>query len=187
MKLRTLAAASVAVVLVGGIALAGSLFNFPSASLTATSRNIATLPMTGLECIPGDTNNVNGQNPNQACYNQGNIKGNYVTVITTSGSTMPWNVSGNASIYKVTLQGNATIGFPTGITTGQTGSLLIVQDAAGSHTVTWPAGTSFAAAAGGANTAPTLTVTASKADLFQWYYTGTQLDVNGASSQNRTP
>lgn len=184
MKLRTLAAASAAVLVTASIALSASLFNFPNASLTATSRNIATLPMTGLECIPGDTNNANGQNPNQACYTQGNLRGNYVTAITTSGSTMPWNVSGNAQLYKVTLQGNATIQFPTGITTGQRGALLIVQDSAGSRTVTWPAGTSFGNAG---NTAPTLTTTASKADLFDWVYTGTQLEITGASSQNRTP
>lgn len=170
---------------IAGFAYAG-LWNFPFASLTSSQGNAITLPMTGQECLPGDTNLSGGRSPQTACYTQGNIKGNYVASL-TDGATIAWDASSNAQIYKVTLGGARTLAFPTGITTGQTGSLLIVQDATGSRTLTWPSATSFAAASGGANTPPTLTTTGGRADLFQFYYTGTQLDINGASSQNRVP
>ena len=64
-----------------------------------------------------------------------------------------------ANNFTVTLAGNRTIGNPSNITAGQSGSIFIVQDGTGSRTAAWG---SFWDFAGG--TAPTLTTTASAVD-----------------------
>lgn len=179
MKLRTLAAALVAIA-VTTAAVAG-IYNYPFASSTATSRSAATLPMTGIECIAGDTNLSGGRAPQTVCYTQGNLKGNYVVTLTDAATITP-DVSTNAQLYKVTLGGNRTLANPTGLVTGQRWELEVVQDSTGSRTLTW--GSLYAWPA---DTAPTLTTTASKADLFTFIYTGTAILATGASSQNRTP
>jgi hypothetical protein len=180
MKIRTLSAALAAIIVSAGIAAAG-LYNFPFASSTATSRSAATLPMTGSECIPGDTNLSGGRAPQTACYTQGNLRGNYVVTL-TDGTTITPNVSSGAQLYKVTLGGNRTMAAPTGLVTGQRFEMEIIQDGTGSRTLTWNSLYSWPA-----GTAPTLTTTASKADLFTFMYSGTAILATGANSQNRTP
>lgn len=65
--------------------------------------------------------------------------------------------------YTLTLTGNCTITFPT-LAVGAKLRLRLAQDGTGSRTVTWPAAVHWAAA-----TAPTLTTTASKVDVFEFY------------------
>lgn len=67
-----------------------------------------------------------------------------------------------ASMHYVTLTANSTFTFPTA-TVGASFDLAVVQDATGSRTVTWPGTVKWA---GGS--APTLTTTAAKADLFRF-------------------
>jgi len=86
----------------------------------------------------------------------------------TDGATISWNMSTQA-VAKVTLGGNRTLAAPTNGSTGQFASLLIIQDGTGSRTLTWNAVYEFAT-----DTAPTLTTTASKADLFTFRYNGTK-------------
>lgn len=69
--------------------------------------------------------------------------------------------------HKVTLTGNCTFTF-SNPTAGGVYILELAQDATGSRTVTWPAAVHWS---GG--TAPTLTTTASKVDIFTFYYNGT--------------
>ena len=89
-------------------------------------------------------------------------------VALTDGATINWAVN-TSPVAKVTLGGNRTIAAPSGGATGQFVSLLIIQDGTGSRTVTWNAVYEFAS-----DTAPTLTTTADKGDLFVFRYNGTK-------------
>jgi hypothetical protein len=86
----------------------------------------------------------------------------------TDGATITWNVI-DSPVAKVTLAGNRTLSAPSGTTpiAGQFISLLIIQDGTGSRSITWNAAYEFAA-----DTAPTLTATASLGDLFTFRYNG---------------
>jgi hypothetical protein len=88
--------------------------------------------------------------------------------ILTDGATITWDVI-DSPVAKVTLGGNRTLSAPSGTTpfAGQFVSLLIIQDGTGGRTVTWNAVYEFAA-----DTAPTLTATASLGDLFTFRYNG---------------
>jgi hypothetical protein len=72
-------------------------------------------------------------------------------------------------VAKVTLAGNRTLNAATGAQAGQFVSLLIIQDGTGSRTVTFNAAYEFKD-----DTAPTLTTTASKGDLFVFRYNGSK-------------
>lgn len=81
----------------------------------------------------------------------------------TDGANISWTVS-TGQKAKVTLGGNRTMNAVTGAVEGTTYFLWVIQDATGSRTVTWT--TSGAGSFDfGTSGAPTLTTTASKADL----------------------
>ena len=84
----------------------------------------------------------------------------------TDASTISWN-SLTSPVAKVTLGANRTLGAASGAVAGTFASLLIIQDGTGSRTLTWNAAYEFAA-----DTAPTLTTTAAKGDLFVFRYNG---------------
>ena len=86
----------------------------------------------------------------------------------TDEATITWNVI-DSPVAKVTLAGNRTLSAPSGTTpiAGQFVSLLAIQDGTGGRTITWNAAYEFAA-----DTAPTLTATASLGDLFTFRYNG---------------
>ena len=84
----------------------------------------------------------------------------------SDASTVTWNAL-TQSVSKVTLGGNRTIGLASGGVSGAFISLLVIQDGTGSRTVSWNAAYEFAA-----DTAPTLTTTANKGDLFVFRYNG---------------
>ena len=86
----------------------------------------------------------------------------------TDGATVNWDVS-TSPVAKVTLGGNRTLAAATNAQTGQFVSLLIIQDSTGSRTVTFNAVYEFTE-----DTAPTLTTTASKGDLFVFRYNGSK-------------
>jgi hypothetical protein len=94
----------------------------------------------------------------------------YVEDTLTDGATITWNVI-DSPVAKVTLAGNRTLSAPSGTTpiAGQFISLLIIQDGTGSRSITWNAAYEFAA-----DTAPTLTATASLGDLFTFRYNGSK-------------
>jgi hypothetical protein len=85
----------------------------------------------------------------------------------TDGATITWDV-GSSPVAKVTLAGNRTLSAPTNSAAGQFISLTVIQDATGSRTLTWNSAYEFTG-----DVAPTLTTTASKADLFVFKYNGT--------------
>ena len=93
---------------------------------------------------------------------------NYSETTLTDGSSITWNAE-TQDVAKVTLAGNRTLGSASSGSTGQFISLLVIQDGTGSRTLTWNAAYEFAA-----DTAPTLTTTASKGDLFVFRYNGSK-------------
>ena len=86
----------------------------------------------------------------------------------TDGATINWDAS-TQDVCKVTLGGNRTMAAPTNNTTGQFISILVIQDGNGSRTLTWNAVYEFKD-----DTAPTLTTTASKGDVFVFRYNGSK-------------
>ena len=93
---------------------------------------------------------------------------NYAESTLTDGSSIDWNAE-TQDVAKVTLAGNRTLGSASNGTTGQFISLLVIQDGTGSRTLTWNAVYEFAS-----DTAPTLTTTASKGDVFVFRYNGSK-------------
>ena len=90
-------------------------------------------------------------------YVVGNSASNIVAVGTATTITVDFTTGNN---FTITLDGNYTLGNPTGVTTGQSGSIFLVQDGTGSRTLGFGTHWHFA---GGA--APTLTTTANAVDV----------------------
>ena len=117
-----------------------------------------------------------GQEPNTKALTASDIaddlitsaKLNYSESTLTDQATITWDAS-TQDVCKVTLAGNRTLAAPTNNTTGQFISILVIQDGTGSRTLTWNAVFEFAE-----DTAPTLTTTASKGDLFVFRYNGSK-------------
>ena len=88
----------------------------------------------------------------------------------TDQATIAWDVIASP-VAKVTLGANRTIAAPSGTSpaAGQFVALTVIQDGTGSRTVSWNAAYEFAE-----DTAPTLTTTASKGDLFVFRYNGSK-------------
>ena len=86
----------------------------------------------------------------------------------TDAADIVWNVV-NSPVAKVTLTANRNLSAPTGtgIAAGQMISLLVIQDAGGTNTITWNAVYEFPS-----DTAPTLTSTGALGDLFSFRYNG---------------
>ena len=93
---------------------------------------------------------------------------NYSEATLTDGSSIDWNAA-TQDVCKVTLGGNRTLNAPTNPTTGQFISLLVIQDGTGSRTLSFNAIYEFKE-----DTAPTLTTTASKGDVFVFRYNGSK-------------
>ena len=86
----------------------------------------------------------------------------------TDASTISWDV-GTSPVSKVTLGANRALGAATNAQTGQFVSLLVIQDGTGSRTLTFNSAYEFKD-----DTAPTLTTTAAKGDLFVFRYNGSK-------------
>jgi hypothetical protein len=105
---------------------------------------------------------------------------NYVeTPYSANSSTAITLALTNGTVQIITLTGNATITMPTA-TSGKSFIMFLKQDATGSRTVTWstvkwPSGT-----------APTITATASRQDIFSFFADGTNW-YGVTVSQNYTP
>ena len=86
----------------------------------------------------------------------------------TDASTIVWDVIASP-VAKVTLTDNRTMAAPsgTGAAAGQMISLLVIQDAGGTNTITWNAVYEFPS-----DTAPTLTSTGNLGDIFSFRYNG---------------
>jgi hypothetical protein len=85
-----------------------------------------------------------------------------VTVL-TSGATVNTNLA-DSNNFSLTLATNATLANPTNIVAGQSGVIVITQDATGSRILAYGSNWKFAGA-----TAPTLTTTANAVDVLVYY------------------
>jgi hypothetical protein len=81
----------------------------------------------------------------------------------TDGATVNWNCASGAKA-KVTVAGNRTIAAVTNAVEGTSYTLWVIQDATGSRTLTWTT-TGAGSFDFGTDGAPTLTTTASRADV----------------------
>jgi hypothetical protein len=88
------------------------------------------------------------------------------TPYTANSSTAITIALTNGTFQIITLTGNATITMPTA-TSGKSFILLLKQDGTGSRTVTW------STVKWPANTAPTITSTASKQEIYSFFADGT--------------
>jgi len=105
---------------------------------------------------------------------------NYVeTPFSANSSTAITLALTNGTVQIITLTGNATITMPTA-TSGKSFIMYLKQDATGSRTVTW----STVKWAGG--TAPTITSTASRQDIYSFFADGTNW-YGVTVGQNYTP
>lgn len=92
---------------------------------------------------------------------------NYTETLYTANTSTAITVSlTNGTVQQLTLTGNATITMPTA-TAGKSFIIMLKQDATGGRSVTW----STVKYPGG--TAPTITATASKQDIFSFFADGT--------------
>lgn len=80
----------------------------------------------------------------------------------TDAATIAVDMSTSCN-FTVTLGGNRTLGNPTGMVTGQTGSIFIVQDGAGGRTLAYSSNWDFPN-----GTAPTLSTAAGAVDRLDY-------------------
>jgi len=95
-------------------------------------------------------------------YVQGNAASNIVGLGTTSANTTLNFAQGNN--FSLTLTGSIVLNNPTGVTTGQSGIILIQQDSSGSKTVGFGSHWDFPSA-----TAPTLSTGANALDVLTYF------------------
>ena len=92
---------------------------------------------------------------------------NYVETLYTANTSTAITVDlANGTVQNLTLTGNATITMPTAVA-GKSFIIILSQDGTGGRTVTWST-VSWPSA-----TAPTVTSTASKRDIFSFFSNGT--------------
>ena len=101
------------------------------------------------------------------------------TPFTANSSTAITLALTNGTVQIITLTGSATITMPTAVS-GKSFIMFLKQDATGSRTVTW----STVKWAGG--TAPTITATASRQDIYSFFSDGTNW-YGVTVAQNYTP
>lgn len=87
----------------------------------------------------------------------------------TDEATINWAVSG-AQVAKVTLEGNRTMAAPIGLQNGAFYSLMVIQDATGSRTISWNSVFKWSS-----GVAPTLSTDANSKDMFVFRSDGTNL------------
>ena len=130
--------------------------NVTGTATTATSA-VSASKLIGIGCTASklgiNTSSLNGT----MLYLTGNAAAEIVT-LTDGANIVPDFTSGNN--FVVTLGGNRTLNNPTGVTTGQSGVIIVKQDGTGSRTLGIHSHFHFA---GG--TAPTFTTTANAVDV----------------------
>jgi len=152
------ALAANAIVIGGGAGVAPSTTTTGTGVLTAVGNAVNATG--GLVTVDGSATLTNKTltNPTVTNYTETLYTANTSTAITVSLA--------NGTVQQLTLTGNATITMPTA-TAGKSFVIMLKQDGTGGRTVTW----STVVWPGG--TAPTITSTASKQDIFSFFSDGT--------------
>lgn len=143
---------------------------FPNSYLTNTAATIGNTAVT-LGSTTTSLGNVTLVNTTVTNYTETPYSANSSTAITLSLA--------NGTVQIITLTGNATITMPTAVS-GKSFIMFLKQDGTGSRTVTW----STVKWPGG--TAPTITSTASKQDIYSFFSDGTNW-YGVTVGQNYTP
>jgi hypothetical protein len=150
---------------------------------TLTAPIISTISNTGTLTLPTSTDTLVGRATTDTLTNKtltNPTVTNYVeTPFTANSSTAITIALTNGTVQIITLTGNATITMPTA-TSGKSFIMYLKQDGTGSRTVTW----STVKWAGG--TAPTITSTASRQDIYSFFADGTNW-YGTTVGQNYTP
>jgi hypothetical protein len=153
----------------------------PSSTDTLTNKTL-TSPVinTPTGIVKGDVGLGNVDNTSDATKNSASVtltnktieagvfNNGYTEETVTANTSTAYTIDlANGSLQILTLTGNCTFTFPTA-TAGKGFTLLLLQDATGARTATWPASVKWPA-----GTAPTITATASKGDKFVFVGDGT--------------
>jgi hypothetical protein len=150
---------------------------------TLTAPVISSISNTGTLTLPTSTDTLVGRATTDTLTNKtltNPTVTNYVeTPFTANSSTAITIALTNGTVQIITLTGNATITMPTA-TSGKSFIMFLKQDGTGSRTVTW----STVKWAGG--TAPTITSTASRQDIYSFFADGTNW-YGVTVGQNYTP
>jgi len=137
---------------------------------TLTTPIISSISNTGTLTLPTSTDTLVGRATTDTLTNKtltNPTVTNYVETPYSANSSTAITLSlANGTVQIITLTGNATITMPTAVS-GKSFIMFLRQDATGSRTVTW----STVNWPGG--TAPTITSTASKQDIYSFFSDGT--------------
>ena len=140
----------------GATTLTGVLKGNGTGAFTAATAGTDYVTPTGTETLTNKT------------IEAGTFSNGYTEETVTANTGTSYTIDlANGSVQILTLTGNVTYTFPTA-TAGRSFLLIEKQDATGSRTVTWPAAVKWPS-----GTAPTITSTASRSDLFGFTADGT--------------
>jgi len=140
----------------GATTLTGVLKGNGTGAFTAATAGTDYVTPTGTETLTNKT------------IEAGTFSNGYTEETVTANTGTAYTIDlANGSVQILTLTGNVTYTFPTA-TAGRSFLLIEKQDATGSRTVTWPAAVKWPS-----GTAPTITSTASRSDLFGFTADGT--------------
>jgi len=130
---------------------------------TASTASFATTSfgLSGSPAVLVSSAGINTTSAPTKLYVQGNAAGNVVGLGTTNATTTLDFSTGNN--FSLTLTGSITLANPTGVTTGQSGIIQILQST-GSHTVGYGSHWDFPSA-----TAPTLSTGAGALDCLTYF------------------
>jgi len=115
----------------------------------------------------GDVTLTGTQTLTNKTIEAGTFTNGYTEEVATANTSTAYTIDlANGSVQILTLTGNCTFTFPT-VVSGKGFTLLLLQDATGSRTATWPASVKWPG-----STAPTITATASKMDKYVFVANG---------------
>jgi len=139
----------------GATTLTGLLKGNGTSAFTAATAGTDYVTPTGTETLTNKT------------IEAGVFSNGYTEEVATANTSTAYTIDlANGSVQILTLTGNCTFTFPT-VVSGKGFTLLLLQDATGSRTVTWPSSVKWPA-----GTAPTITATASKMDKYVFVANG---------------
>lgn len=165
-KARTLASTvSTGAVLADGTVAAAEVTGLATVATSGAYSDVSGTPTLPSGDIVGSTDT---QTLTNKTIEAGTFTNGYTEETATANTSTAYTIDlAGGSVQILTLTGNCTFTFPTA-TAGKGFTLLLLQDATGSRTVTWPASVKWPA-----STAPTITATASKGDKYVFVGDGT--------------